>query len=98
MFEIGFQEMLLISFIALIVLGPEKLPKLARTLGHWAGRAKSYVRHLTAELEREVAVQETRDQLQRLKGGIEESTQVPLQPPEPPPQAKPDAGPGKSSE
>jgi Tat protein translocase TatB subunit len=39
MFEVGFSEMLLIALVALLVLGPNKLPKLARDVGRWAGRA-----------------------------------------------------------
>ncbi|WP_348673827.1 Sec-independent protein translocase protein TatB [uncultured Abyssibacter sp.] len=53
MFDIGFWELLLIFSIALIVLGPERLPKAARTVGHWTGRARAFVRNLTTELERE---------------------------------------------
>ncbi len=55
MFEIGFSELLLCFIVALIVLGPQKLPVVARTLGRWTGRAKMYVRNLTAELERETS-------------------------------------------
>ena len=53
MFDIGFWELLLIVSIALIVLGPERLPQAARTVGQWTGRARAFVRNLTTELERE---------------------------------------------
>ena len=53
MFEVGFSELLLCFVVALVVLGPQKLPAVARTLGRWTGRARSYVRNLSAELERE---------------------------------------------
>ena len=53
MFDIGFWELLLIFSIALIVLGPERLPTAARTVGRWTGRARAFVRNLTTELERE---------------------------------------------
>ncbi|MGQ0585780.1 MAG: Sec-independent protein translocase protein TatB [Gammaproteobacteria bacterium] len=53
MFEIGFSELLLCFIVALVVLGPQKLPAVARALGRWTGRARSYVRNLSAELERE---------------------------------------------
>lgn len=66
MFEIGFWELVLIGAIALVVLGPERLPGAARTAGLWIGRARAYVRQFTSELEREVQVQETREQIQRL--------------------------------
>ncbi|MGH8441664.1 MAG: Sec-independent protein translocase protein TatB [Nevskiaceae bacterium] len=55
MFEIGFSELLLCFIVALVVLGPRKLPAVARALGRWTGRARSYVRNLSAELERETA-------------------------------------------
>lgn len=53
MFEVGFTEILLIFGIALLVLGPEKLPKLAADLGRWAGRARSMARQLRTQLEQE---------------------------------------------
>lgn len=53
MFDVGFAELLLCFLVALVVLGPQKLPAVARTLGHWTARARGYVRNLTAELERE---------------------------------------------
>jgi sec-independent protein translocase protein TatB len=52
-FDVGFSELVLCFVVALIVLGPQKLPAVARTLGRWTGRARSYVRNLSAELERE---------------------------------------------
>ncbi len=54
MFDFGFSEIVLTSAIALIVLGPEKLPKVARQVGNWMGRARSMARQLTEQLEREV--------------------------------------------
>lgn len=66
MFEIGFWELVLLGVVALVVLGPERLPVAARTLGQWAGRARSYVRHFTSELEREVRTQELREQARGL--------------------------------
>src|SRR3546814_4797888 len=53
MFDIGFSELLLCFLVTLVVLGPERLPKVARTVGRWTGQAKSYLRNLTAELDRE---------------------------------------------
>ena len=53
MFDVGFSELLLCFVVALVVLGPQKLPEVARTLGRWTARARSYVRNLSAELERE---------------------------------------------
>jgi sec-independent protein translocase protein TatB len=55
MLDVGFSEILLTSAIALIVLGPEKLPKVARQVGNWMGRARAMARQLTEQLEREVS-------------------------------------------
>jgi sec-independent protein translocase protein TatB len=52
-FDVGFGELLLCFIVALVVLGPQKLPAVARSLGRWTARARSYVRNLSAELERE---------------------------------------------
>jgi sec-independent protein translocase protein TatB len=58
MLDFGFSEIVLTSFIALIVLGPEKLPKVARQVGNWMGRARVMARQLTEQLEREVTAEE----------------------------------------
>src|SRR5262245_18486632 len=56
MFDVGFSEIVLILGIALLVLGPEKLPKLANQIGRWAGRARAMARQLRAQLDEEVEV------------------------------------------
>ncbi len=56
MFEVGFTEIVLILGIALLVLGPDKLPKLANQVGRWAGRARSMARQLRQQLDDEVTV------------------------------------------
>ena len=56
MFEVGFTEIILILGIALLVLGPEKLPKLASQIGRWAGRARAMARQLRQQLDEEVTV------------------------------------------
>ncbi len=56
MFEVGFTEIILILGIALLVLGPEKLPKLANQVGRWAGRARSMARQLRQQLDEDVEI------------------------------------------
>ena len=58
MFEVGFTEIILILGLALVVLGPEKLPGLAQKVGRWTGRARSMARQLHAQLEHEVTLDE----------------------------------------
>ena len=59
MFEVGFSELLLIMALALIVLGPEKLPKVASQVGRWMGRARAMARQFRETLEEEVQLGET---------------------------------------
>src|SRR5688500_2572700 len=59
MFEVGFTELLLIFALALIVLGPEKLPKLAQQVGRWVGRARAMARQFRDQLEEEAHNLET---------------------------------------
>jgi sec-independent protein translocase protein TatB len=54
MFEVGFTEIILILGIALVVLGPEKLPKVAADIGRWVGRARAMARQFKAQLDEEV--------------------------------------------
>jgi sec-independent protein translocase protein TatB len=58
MFDFGFSELMVIMVVALIVIGPERLPKVARTLGHLWGRAQRYVNGVKADIERDMAVEE----------------------------------------
>lgn len=83
MFEVGFTEIILILGLALLVLGPEKLPGLAEKIGRWTGRARSMARQLRSQLEQEV----TLDQMAKSK---------PMQPSQPEPATasrEPEAGP-----
>lgn len=65
MFDIGFAELTLIFIIGLVVLGPERLPTVARTLGHWLGRARSTFSHLKNELEREAVTQDMQERMEK---------------------------------
>jgi len=59
MFEVGFTEILVISVLALVVLGPEKLPRVAAQIGRWVGRARTMARQFREQLEDEVQLAET---------------------------------------
>src|SRR5580698_6003885 len=60
MFDIGFSEVLLIFVIALVVLGPEKLPRAASQVGRWIGRARAMARQFKDQLEEEVNLENVR--------------------------------------
>jgi Tat protein translocase TatB subunit len=60
MFEVGFSELLLIFALALIVLGPERLPKLAQQVGRWVGRARAMARQFREQLDEEAHNLETK--------------------------------------
>jgi sec-independent protein translocase protein TatB len=63
MFGISFSELLLVALIALLVLGPERLPGAARTAGLWIGRLKRSFNAIKSEVEREIGADEIRRQL-----------------------------------
>lgn len=63
MFGIGFSELLVVALIALLVLGPERLPGAARTAGLWIGRLKRSFNAIKTEVEREIGADEIRRQL-----------------------------------
>ncbi|WP_201512128.1 Sec-independent protein translocase protein TatB [Psychrobacter alimentarius] len=65
MFDIGFSELLLFGVIALIVLGPEKLPQAARTAGQWYAKIRRTIATLQSEIEAELDLAETRQQMQK---------------------------------
>lgn len=67
MFDIAFSEMVVIAVVALIVIGPERLPKVARTLGHLWGRAQRYVNGVKADIARDMAVEEFRQLQQQVQ-------------------------------
>jgi len=82
MFDIGFTELMVIALVALIVIGPERLPRVARTLGHLAGRLQRYVSDVKADINREVELDELRkmrDSMQQAATGFESSVNSELQ-------------------
>ena len=76
MFDVGFQELALISVIALIVVGPERLPKMARTVGLWTGKIRYYVGQVKKDIEREVRAQELKEMLDKPASGLEDLYKV----------------------
>jgi sec-independent protein translocase protein TatB len=69
MFDIGFSELLVIAVVALIVIGPERLPKVARTLGHLFGRMQRYVNDVKADISREMEL----DELRKMQTSMEDA-------------------------
>ena len=58
MFDIGFSELVLIAIVALLVIGPDRLPKVARTAGLWVGKMRGFVTSVKADIDQELAVGE----------------------------------------
>ncbi|MDP2784581.1 MAG: Sec-independent protein translocase protein TatB [Sulfurimicrobium sp.] len=76
MFDIGFSELLLIGIVALVVIGPERLPKVARTAGHLFGRMQRYVADVKADINREIHAEELhklQDEIRSSVNSIEQS-------------------------
>src|SRR5665647_1694473 len=67
MFDFSFSELMVIMVVALVVIGPERLPKVARTMGHLWGRAQRYVNGVKADIERDMAVEEFRQLQQKVQ-------------------------------
>ena len=67
MFDFSISELMVVMVVALIVIGPERLPKVARTLGHLWGRAQRYVNGVKADIERDMAVEEFRQLQQKVQ-------------------------------
>ncbi|MFB9885964.1 Sec-independent protein translocase protein TatB [Balneatrix alpica] len=92
MFDVGFTELLLVGLVALLVLGPERLPVAARTVGLWVGRIKRTVNNVQREINEELRVDEMRRQAERNKENLDKFQQDlqgmskadPLETPQPP--------------
>lgn len=69
MFDIGFSELVVIGTVALIVIGPERLPRVARTMGHLLGRLQRYVADVKADISREMELEE----LRKMRDSMQES-------------------------
>ena len=94
MFDVGFSELVLIAVIALIVLGPEKLPKVARTIGSLVGRMQRYVAGVKSEVEREMQFEE----LKKLQQEMQQHSQQVENSILPPKAASQNVSPKKSSD
>ena len=67
MFDFSLAELVVVMVVALIVIGPERLPKVARTLGHLYGRAQRYVNGVKADISRDMAMDDYRQLQQKIQ-------------------------------
>ncbi len=78
MFDFSLGELMLIMVVALVVIGPERLPKVARTMGHLYGRAQRYVNGVKSDIARDMAIEEYRQLQQKIQAeasSLQESVQ-----------------------
>jgi sec-independent protein translocase protein TatB len=68
-FDVGFSELMVIAVVALIVIGPERLPRVARTMGHLFGRLQRYVNDVKADINREIEL----DELRKFRSTVEDA-------------------------
>lgn len=73
MFDIGFSELLVIAIVALVVLGPERLPKAARFAGLWVRRARNQWDSVKQELERELQAEDIKRQMQEVRQSMQDT-------------------------
>lgn len=71
MFDISFAELMMIAIVALIVIGPDKLPQVAKTVGAYVGRLQRYVAQVKEEVNREVRFEELKNLQQEIKMGVD---------------------------
>ncbi|SIT18786.1 Sec-independent protein translocase protein TatB [Achromobacter sp. MFA1 R4] len=71
MFDVSLTELMVVGVVALIVIGPERLPKVARTVGHLLGRAQRYVNDVKSDIQREIEI----DELRKFKSEMEDAAQ-----------------------
>ena len=69
MFDVGFSELVLIGIVALVVIGPERMPKVARMAGHLLGRMQRYVNDVKADINREIQL----DELKKLRADVQDT-------------------------
>jgi sec-independent protein translocase protein TatB len=71
MFDVGFSELLMVGLVALLVIGPEKLPKVARLAGFWLGKARNTIAAVKAEISHELYLEENKQLLQNVRSDSE---------------------------
>lgn len=71
MFDVGFSELMVIGVVALLVIGPEKLPRVAKTVGALLGRAQRYVADVKADINREIEL----DELKKIQATVQDAAQ-----------------------
>ena len=74
MFDVSFSELLVIAAVALLVIGPERLPKVARTVGAFTGRMQRYMAQIKEEVNREMRFEELQKLQQEIKQSVEQET------------------------
>jgi sec-independent protein translocase protein TatB len=98
-FDIGFWELALILLVALLVIGPDRLPGLARTAGLWLGKAQAMIRSVKADIDRELASEsqpppdllaEVNQIAEQAKCNFHMDASGQVQPPQPPAEQNPD--------
>lgn len=75
MFDISFWELVVVGVVALLVIGPDRLPAVARTAGQWVGRARHLIGTVKADIDREIRAEELRQALER-DAGMNEIKQI----------------------
>jgi sec-independent protein translocase protein TatB len=78
MFDIGFFEICLTGVIALLVIGPEKLPRVARTVGLWLGKARGMVKTVKYEIDNQVRAEELKESIEKARSTLHSSVSEPI--------------------
>jgi len=79
MLDIGFFEICLIAVIALLVIGPEKLPRAARTTGLWFGKARGMVKTVKYEIDEQMRMEELKQSLEKVNNSIKDTVTEPIE-------------------
>ncbi len=72
MFDFGFSELVVVAIVGLVVLGPERLPKVARQAGQWMGKLQRYVADVKADINRQMELDELRNLKSEVTGAAQE--------------------------